>query len=468
MSRIRRPNLRYPSAGTPRVSPTKRLAPWILALLALLAVWQGDLRAAAQSVRHSSAPLQRRVDARSAAVDYSDGQVSGENIFGDIFEDDGAWVEEDVRLSRRGVGPGFYSSCGLLPLGNWEVRGEYLLWWGKGDRVPALVTTSPAGTLRTAAGVLGENTDVLFGDGPLNNQTRSGARITLDYWFGSDYATAVEASYVGLGDHTESYAATSTGTPILARPYYNISDAHQDSGLIAFPGVQTGTVKITDRTEFQSAELLLRQNWLRQDGVRLDCLAGYRYLKLGDDLALDESGISTDPESLVPVGSRLVLSDSFQTRNQFHGADLGLLAQWHRSRWSVDLLLKLALGSTRSRVTIGGATEISAPDQTPVAYSGAFLAQKTNIGQYDRTAFGVIPELGASLGYDLTQRLRLTAGYSLLCWSSVARPGEQIDANLNPTQFPPGTLTGLARPQYHFATSSYWIQGVTAGLDFRF
>src|SRR5580704_1335431 len=35
------------------------------------------------------------------------------------------------------------------------VDAEYLLWWMRGQTVPALVTTSPAGTPMSSAGVLG-------------------------------------------------------------------------------------------------------------------------------------------------------------------------------------------------------------------------------------------------------------------------------------------------------------------------
>src|SRR5262249_12281711 len=56
-------------------------------------------------------------------------------------------------------------------------RGEYLLWWIKESPVPALVTTSPPGTPRSLAGVLGApGTSILF-DGDENSE-RSGGRFT--------------------------------------------------------------------------------------------------------------------------------------------------------------------------------------------------------------------------------------------------------------------------------------------------
>ena len=46
---------------------------------------------------------------------------------------------------------------------------DYLAWSVKGDRLPPLVTTSPAGTPLAQAGVLGPpGTTVLFGDSSVN------------------------------------------------------------------------------------------------------------------------------------------------------------------------------------------------------------------------------------------------------------------------------------------------------------
>ena len=80
----------------------------------------------------------------------------------------------------------------------------------------------------------------------------------------------------------------------------------------------------------------------------------------------------------------------------------------------------------------------------------------------------MIPELGATLAYDLTPRICATVGYSLFYWSKVARPGDQIDFNLNPSQFSGGTLTGVPSPESRFTTTDFWAQGLSLGFDCRF
>lgn len=60
----------------------------------------------------------------------------------------------------------------------WAEAG-YLAWSVTGDKLPALVTTAPVGTPLAVAGVLGQpTTTVLFGNSSVNNDWRSGGRIT--------------------------------------------------------------------------------------------------------------------------------------------------------------------------------------------------------------------------------------------------------------------------------------------------
>src|SRR5947209_4099776 len=70
---------------------------------------------------------------------------------------------------------------------------EYLLGWFSGDRLPALVTTSPAGTAQASAGVLGQpNTTTLFGDSRVNDRVRSGGRLGMGYWFTPERTLGIE------------------------------------------------------------------------------------------------------------------------------------------------------------------------------------------------------------------------------------------------------------------------------------
>jgi hypothetical protein len=71
------------------------------------------------------------------------------------------------------------------------------------------------------------------------------------------------------------------------------------------------------------------------------------------------------------------------------------------------------------------------------------------------------------LGVQVFGGLRAFVGYDLLYWSDVARPDEQIDLVVNPTQIPPGNLVGVARPAPTGQTSDLFLQGLSAGVEVR-
>ncbi len=70
----------------------------------------------------------------------------------------------------------------------------------------------------------------------------------------------------------------------------------------------------------------------------------------------------------------------------------------------------------------------------------------------------------------MTDSVRIYVGYTLLYWSNVVRPVDQIDFGINPTQLPtaagPGTLVGPARPAFNFHETDFWAQGVNLGVMF--
>jgi hypothetical protein len=53
-------------------------------------------------------------------------------------------------------------------------------------------------------------------------------------------------------------------------------------------------------------------------------------------------------------------------------------------------------------------------------------------------------------------------------WSAIARPGDQIDTDVNLSQAQGGTLTGIARPSFTELITDYWAQGLNFGLAYRF
>jgi hypothetical protein len=197
-------------------------------------------------------------------------------------------------------------------------------------------------------------------------------------------------------------------------------------------------------------------------------LIGYRFGRFNESIGIDQSSEYIATVGEIPVGTTIQASDLFDVRNEFNGVEMGLAARTRYCRWSLEVLTKLALGSTRSQTSISGNTTVTAPGQSAVTYNGGLLALPTNIGEYDRTSFSVIPQFDITFGYDLTCRLKATFGWSFLYWSSVMRPADQIDTNVNTTQLPPGTLSGVPSPGYRPVTTDFWAQGFNIGLDYRY
>ena len=355
------------------------------------------------------------------------------------------------------------------------VRAEYLLWWEQGFSTPPLVTTSPAGTAATNAGSLDTpGTVILAGNDVEGTGARSGERITLGYWLDPNRTVGVEAIYTGLGLQSWQYAFDGGTTPILARPFYRLEPTFtgQDAELVAYPNVLQGGIQVSGSTQLQSVEVLWRNLLLRTSNDRINFIAGWRFNRLDDSLLIQDSKTTLSVSSGVPVGTNLQEYDLFKTQNQFNGAEIGIVGAIERCRWSLELSMKMALGCNSTRVEIGGQTTSTTPvaggNPTVTTRQTGLLAQQTNIGVYDSNEFAVVPELGATLTYRLTRRLRASVGYTFMYWDNVSRPGDQIDTNLNLTQLSSTGLSGAPAPKFTRVATDFWAQGINLGLEYRF
>ncbi len=352
-------------------------------------------------------------------------------------------------------------------------RGEYLLWNLNDSNTPPLVTTSPA----TSLGVIGQpGTQVLFG-GDVQHNNFSGGRFTLGFWCDPCESSGVEANFFFLGERSVGFTASSTGVPLLARPFFNADPANpgEDAQLIANPLVPqfptllplAGTVNINLASELWGADVNWICNLRRYCCGRTDFLVGMRYMRLRESLDITEN-LLVLPNNISPelAGTQVFINDHFATRNWFFGGQLGLRQQFNWRNWQLDLTGKVALGSTHQRVNIDGLTAITPPGGATSSFTGGLLALPTNIGEYSRSVFSVVPEAGVTLGYQINENWRLTAGYTLVYWNNVARPGDQIDRVVNATQLPPRSpsapFTGPARPLFQFANTDLWRTAPTS------
>jgi hypothetical protein len=353
-------------------------------------------------------------------------------------------------------------------------RGEYLMWWLDGYAIPPLVTTSPVGTDRTVAGVIGEPTTSILLDGDLEENIRIGGRINLGYWFNPMQTFGIQGGYLGVGQRGTLRLYESDTYPILARPFENVEPGFEgeDAEIIAFPELFEGNIDVWSDSSLHGAEVLGRLGVYRSPRFRLDLLGGWRLNQLDEVLTIRDFKESIGVGSGLAVGTTVEEIDRFETQNWFNGGGIGLIAVVQRASWEAEFTFKVGLGNTHSEATISGrtTTTVPVPGEAPdvdVRQTG-LLAQETNIGFYENDTFAAVPEFGITIACQMTPRLRVTFGYGLLYWSRVARPGDQIDRRLNLSQLDDTGLVGPALPEFNWVYSDLFAQGLNFGLDGRF
>jgi len=165
------------------------------------------------------------------------------------------------------------------------------------------------------------------------------------------------------------------------------------------------------------------------------------------------------------------VQDRFETRNRFHGGQVG--GFWNRKlgQFDVDVRAGIALGTTAQTVEIDGLQRRTRPGQALETFRGGLLATGPNLGRFTQNEFSVVPEITANLGYRITPNLRVSVGYNFLYWSNVVRPGDQIDRVVD-VALVPNPPVGVAptanpRPLPTFRQSDFWAHGVQFGVEFR-
>lgn len=349
----------------------------------------------------------------------------------------------------------------------WRFIGDYLLMFTKNDRVPTLLTTGP--TADTRPGAIGrEFTRILYGDA-IDFEERHGGRFTLEMPLGAADEWSLAASYMLLGSRTVGPKRFSPGSPVLARPFFDVVNRREDSLLVAFPGLAAGSIAIDADSFMQGAEAHLQRELHWHEHRRLVLFAGLRYLNLDEELRIAQiSFLSRRPGP--PGSGRVNIQDRFDADNDFFGGQVGASAELDYKRFTFNVTSKVALGNVHETIAVRGRTVI---DTAPVTDRPAgFFALATNSGRFSRNNFAVVPEVSAKLGLRISERLTVFGGYSYLYWSNVARPGEQIDRNLNPNLIPTSASFGgpatPRQPVMPFRTSDYWVQGMIWGFEFSY
>jgi hypothetical protein len=301
----------------------------------------------------------------------------------------------------------------------------------------------------------------------------SGGRLTAGLWLDPCQCMGLEASAFFLGQRHTNFtdASTSPGDPLLARPIIDtttglparelISGLSTDvPGSTAPPGTTlTGRVSVTAASELWGWEANALSNLGYGPWGRWDAFVGFRYLYLKESLDIREDLLTTLPASAGGGTIPDLIQDDFGTHNHFYGAQIGLRHEWVWGRWQMDTTAKVALGETHEEADLGFVRLAGMPQ------TGLYVTP-SNAGRFTRDRFGVIPQIGCNIGYQITDHWRAYVGYDFLFWNQVVRPGNVIDQRVNP-----GVLAGApgaTGPAFTFHDSPFWAQGVNFGFEFRY
>lgn len=265
---------------------------------------------------------------------------------------------------------------------------------------------------------------------------------------------------------------TSNGSPILARPFTSVTatTSTQASQLVAFPGVIGGTVSVKEQNALEGFDIAFRANGCCGQNWRLDALLGYRYLRFSESLRVKEN-LLTGPQSqsslAIPPGTAIDEFDSFRAWDTFNGMQIGLTGE--ARLWEKLTLLgtvKSSFGYVEQIMNIDGATRFTPPDVSPRV--GGLLALNSNIGNYRRYNSAWVPEVNLVAVYQFNNWMRLRVGYDLIYFGNTQRAGSAIDLNIDRQRLPPPATPTTNQPIFRFSNDNMLIEGIHAGLEFRF
>jgi len=347
----------------------------------------------------------------------------------------------------------------------WSVSAEALFAWFKSSPTPVPIITDNYADA--------PDVNVLLGGGSVDTNPNAGFKLTGTYRV--DNRLGVELTGFYIPTRSTSSSVSSTGLPgsiDLYLPFFDVTRGEENVTEISYWPVYRGSAQATLRNNLGGGELNLTWTLPPQDGLRIDLLGGFRYLQLRESYTINTSS-PYNPPNPADIWNT---TDSFDARNRFYGLQVGARLAYDQGPWVGTVNAKVALGTMQQRVSVNGYLETNDyTDYGPTQiYPGGYFALPTNFGDHSRDTFAVVPEIAFNLGYRITPQATVYLGYSLLYASDVARPGDQINRNINPTMTvswgndPPVKPVGPAQPTFAANTSDFWAQSLSIGVAYRF
>jgi len=337
------------------------------------------------------------------------------------------------------------------------VRAQQAFFWGGSQQLPALVVSNPPG-------LPAQN---LFGGGTVGSDSVSGFRFESGLWLDACESSAIVVRGFYGGENDIGLVTDSNQFPNLAlvynQPNPNGTLTPATALISAAPGL-LGAVNANLSSNVYGGDILFKKMIARDHLGRWDWLMGYQTARLSESLTINsirDTGTVTPP-----TGIRNTLTDSFQVKNQFHGATFGISGDVREGNWYFGGMFKLGLGNMERQITIQGnqVTEVR-PGPPVLQDTGLYASTRTNAGSYTFDTFVMSPELALTAGYRLTRKLDFSVGYNMLRLPKVTRVANALDprlaVNLNDTPNQPN-------PAFDFAEFNFTLHSLNLGLQWNY
>jgi hypothetical protein len=376
--------------------------------------------------------------------------------------------------------------------GDFWFRGEYLLWKVNGTSVPTLVGRIPPTDAELIQPLPGSTITPLFGGSAsgIDYGAQSGLRLETGLWIDEARQFGLAVGFFQLEQGQQRFQADSQGQQALGPVFYYGPAFGQEAILMdGVPGLREGTVTVDSNQHLWGTEINAVHS-LSAGGVldHLELLAGFRYLQFSEGLQIrgtsqtipggvlpcgchslhtvDPTMAPSDP---APVADSLSYFDNFGVHNQFFAPQIGLTAGATYSGFFFEATGKLGAGLVNVDAKAEGATTQQSGATSTTQAGGVLVPPSGLAASADR--FAVVPELSLMGGYQLASWCRVTVGYDVLYASDVVRASSlvgPVDVRQVP-QLPTydATVQGPGGAA-HLQGSSFWAQGLTAGLEFRY
>ncbi len=319
---------------------------------------------------------------------------------------------------------------------------EYVLTWFDDRSPPPLAGNAPPVRIQVFPP---PPPNVLYGGTPTDFGGIDGLRATAGYWLDCQQNLGVEATGFLTERTGTGFAAVHDGAannPVVLGRIVPTFVGPQLGPLVGVPGELRGGVAVAERTRLWGAEANGIAKGSENCNGRFDVLAGFRYLDLDESLAT-----ASTTETIQLPGTPITMLDNFAARTQFYGGQIGARVRRDWGRATASATAKLGFGVSHQAVNRTG-TLTTGTDVAP----GDFLVPSPGRDTTDK--FAVVPEGILKVGYRLTERLEVNAGYSILYLTSAARAADQIN-------------DGFAAKR-GIDSTDFVAQGISLGLGYRY